>query len=522
MKIRLVQFNSWAGALGRNAEGIVAAARDAAAAGVDAVFFPAQALCGQPLGQLVVRKEFKAAIDAELERLAATLPPEITVVLGTTMGNGLELSGGALAFRGGKMEIVCRMRGLMSPYDMPQSGTMELGGLRVGVCISGGDRSGKLPEGCDLLVRLGARPWLRRGERYDGGELRETARTAGVPVLYVNQTGGQDECVFGGEALALDRKGNVRARAPLFGEGTLDVEIGPRGGVSGPIAPEPDEVETIYGALRTGIRDYTLKNHFPGAQVALSGGIDSALVAALAVDALGPERVMGVTLPSTVTSSETLEDALDLARRLGIPCLKIPIAPAVEAITGMLEPAFASVDWAKPLPGTLVEENLQARVRGVVTMALSNRYGHLVLATGNKSESYTGYATLYGDMCGGYAPIKEVPKTMVFALARWRNRQGEVIPPSTIARPPSAELRPGQKDTDSLPPYEILDPILDRFVEDAESVADLVASGVPEDTARRVARLALRSEYKRRQAAPGVALTLTFPHLPLTNGFEGW
>ena len=253
MKIRLVQFNSWAGALGRNAEGIVAAARDAAAAGMDAVFFPAQALCGQPLGQLVIRKEFKAAIDAELERLTTTLPPEITVVLGTTMGDGLELTGGGLAFRDGKMEIVCRTRGLLSPYDMPQSGTMELGGLRVGVCISGGDRSGKLPEGCDLLVRLGARPWLRRGERYDGSELRETARTAGVPVLYVNQTGGQDEYAFGGEALALDRKGKVRARAPLFGEGTLDVEIGPRGGVSGPIAPEPDEVESVYGALRTGI-----------------------------------------------------------------------------------------------------------------------------------------------------------------------------------------------------------------------------------------------------------------------------
>jgi NAD+ synthase (glutamine-hydrolysing) len=308
----------------------------------------------------------------------------------------------------------------------------------------------------------------------------------------------------------------------LFGEGALDVEVEKGGGIAGGVAPVPEELEAVYAALVTGIRDYALKNHFPGALIALSGGIDSALVAALAVDALGPERVMGVTLPSTVTSSETLDDALDLARRLGIPCLRIPIAPAVDAVLGMLEPAFASVDWAKPLPGTLVEENLQARVRGVVAMALSNRYGHLVLSTGNKSESSTGYATLYGDMCGGFAPIKDVPKTLVFELARWRNRRGEVIPPSTIARPPSAELRPGQKDTDSLPPYDVLDPVLERFMEGRESVADLVASGVPGDVARRVARLVVRSEYKRRQAAPGVTLSAERWRMPVTDGFDAW
>ena len=257
---------------------------------------------------------------------------------------------------------------------------------------------------------------------------------------------------------------------------------------------------------------------------ALSGGIDSALVATIAVDALGKDRVFGVTLPSVVTSNETYSDALDLARRLGIPCLKIPIAPAVDALSGMLAPACAEVDWANPLPGTLPEENLQARIRGVLVMALSNRFGHMVVTTGNKSEMATGYATLYGDMAGGFALIKDVPKTLVFELARWRNGRGEVIPPSTISRPPSAELKPGQLDSDSLPPYDVLDPILELYVERQAGIADVLAAGFDEATVRRVARLVDRSEYKRRQGAPGVKITPKAfgrdRRMPITNGFR--
>ncbi len=513
MKIRLVQFNPVAGDVRRNAEGIAAAARNAAAAGVDAVVFPEGALGGFPLGDLARRDAFLEAVQAELARLKEMLPPETVVVFGTPLRTQEGKANAAVAYRGGQgPEVICTEHGAGG------CGVLKVGQSPWWVCLD----STQARDGSDVVVKLAARPWLRGGKGGIEAEAVADAKKNKVPVLYANLSGGQDDLVFGGDVGAVGADGTVRARGTLFGEGTLDVEIAPDGSVSGPIALEPDELEAVYTALRTGIRDYALKNRFPGALIALSGGIDSALVAALAVDALGPERVMGVTLPSTVTSSETLDDALELARRLGIPCLRIPIAPAVEAVTGMLAPAFASVDWAKPLPGTLVEENLQARVRGVVTMALSNRYGHLVLSTGNKSESSTGYATLYGDMCGGYAPIKDVPKTLVFALARWRNRRGEVIPPSTIERPPSAELRPGQKDTDSLPPYDVLDPILERFMAGRGSVADLVASGVSEDTARRVARLVVRSEYKRRQAAPGVTLSPDAWRMPITDGFGAW
>lgn len=508
-KIRLVQFNPVVGDVKRNAEGILAAAREAATAGVDAVVFPEGALGGYPLDDLARRGAFLEAVQAELVRLEEMLPPEMVVVFGTP----LRTKEAVVAYHGGQgPEVICTEHGAGG------GGVLKVGNLRLWVCLD----SQQVWEESDVVLKLAARPWLRGGEWSVESEAVADAKKNKVPVLYANLSGGQDDLVFGGEVGAVGADGEVRARGALFGEGTLDVEVAPDGSVSGPLAPVPDELEAVYSALRTGIRDYALKNHFPGALIALSGGIDSALVAALAVDALGPERVMGVTLPSTVTSFETLDDALDLARRLGIPCLKIPIAPAVDAVLEMLDPSFESVDWAEPLPGTLVEENLQARVRGVVTMALSNRYGHLVLSTGNKSESSTGYATLYGDMCGGFAPIKDVPKTLVFELARWRNRQGEVIPPSTIARPPSAELRPGQKDTDSLPPYDVLDPILERFMADRESVADLVAAGVPEDVARRVARLVVRSEYKRRQIAPGVALSPSRWCMPITDGFNAW
>ena len=294
--------------------------------------------------------------------------------------------------------------------------------------------------------------------------------------------------------------------------------------VAGEVAALPDPLEEVYEALRLGLKDYVDKNGFPGVLVALSGGIDSALVATIAVDALGKERVFGATMPSVVTSNETYSDALELARRLGIPCLRIPIEPAVETLEGLLGPACAGVDWAKPLPGTLMEENLQARIRGVLAMALSNRYGYMLVSTGNKSEMATGYATLYGDMCGGFALIKDVPKTLVFELARWRNRRGEAIPPSTIARPPTAELKPGQLDSDSLPPYEVLDPILERYVEQQAGLKDILADGFDEATVRKVARLVDRSEYKRRQGAPGVKITPKAfgrdRRMPITNGFR--
>ena len=500
-KIRLVRFNPVTGDVRGNGERIAEAARDAGKEGAGVVVFPQMALSGNPTGDLVRRPAFMGAVQEELQRLREVLPQGMPVVLGTPLGMQTGVEPAVVVVEGGQMRVVDKEKPIAAD------------GIRIGFA-----------EGveADILVRMEARVYLRGHEREGETLARQAAKKAKVPVLGVNLSGAQDGLVYDGVAVAVGADGEVKARSGLFGEGAWDVEVGEGGEVSGEVAPVPGELEAVWGALATGIRDYALKNRFPGALVALSGGIDSALVAALAVDALGPERVMGVTLPSGITSSETLEDALELARRLKIPCLKIPIAPAVEALGGMLEAGCAPVDWAEPLPGTLVEENLQARVRGVVTMALSNRYGHLVLATGNKSEVSTGYATLYGDMCGGFAPIKEVPKTMVFALARWRNGRGdgEVIPASTIERPPSAELRPGQKDSDSLPPYDVLDPLLERYMEGREGVAELVASGVDEAVARRVARLVGRSEYKRRQGAPGVVLEPERWRMPITNGFR--
>ena len=522
MKIRLVQFNPVVGDVRGNGARIAEAVREAEKAGAGVTVFPQMALSGNPTGDLVWRPAFMEAVQEELQRLREVLPQGMPVVLGTPLRGQTGVGAAAVVFEGGRMHVVGREESIVA--DGIRIGFADGDVWGQGWAEWDGGREGKRMEGesADVLLRLEARVYLRGHEEEGEALARKAAKNAKVPVLGVNLSGAQDGLVFDGAAVAVGADGEVKARSGLFGEGALDVEVEKGGGIAGGVAPVPEELEAVYAALVTGIRDYALKNHFPGALIALSGGIDSALVAALAVDALGPERVMGVTLPSTVTSSETLDDALDLARRLGIPCLRIPIAPAVDAVLGMLEPAFASVDWAKPLPGTLVEENLQARVRGVVAMALSNRYGHLVLSTGNKSESSTGYATLYGDMCGGFAPIKDVPKTLVFELARWRNRRGEVIPPSTIARPPSAELRPGQKDTDSLPPYDVLDPVLERFMDGRESVADLVASGVPGDVARRVARLVVRSEYKRRQAAPGVTLSAERWRMPVTDGFDAW
>ena len=515
-KIRLVRFNPVVGDVRGNAERIAEAAREGEKAGAGVVVFPQMALSGNPTGDLVRRKAFMGAVQEELQRLREVLPQGVPVVLGTPLRGQSGVGAAVVVFEGGQMRVV------------GQEESIVAGGVRMGVAESDvwgqGWVEGKRMErgGADVLLRLEARVYLRGHEGAGDALARKVVRKVKVPVLGVNLSGAQDGLVFDGAAVAVGADGMVKARSGLFGEGAWDVEIGEGGEVSGKVEEVPGELEAVWGALRTGIRDYALKNRFPGALVALSGGIDSALVAALAVDALGKERVMGVTLPSRVTSDETYNDALELARRLGIPCLKIPIAPAVEALGGMLEAGCAGVDWAEPLPGTLVEENLQARVRGVVTMALSNRYGHLVLATGNRSEVSTGYATLYGDMCGGFAPIKEVPKTMVFALARWRNEQGdgEVIPASTIERPPSAELRPGQKDSDSLPPYDVLDPLLERYMEGREGVAELVASGVDETVARRVVRLVGRSEYKRRQGAPGVVLGLERWRMPITNGFK--
>ncbi len=543
MKIHLVQMNPTVGALSANAAQIRKAAQAAAAAGAEVAVFPEQALCGYPPDDLVLRPSFMDAVAAEAEKLAAVLPPDLLTIAGAPLREDGQLYNTAMLFHGGRRVATAR-KILLPNYGVfderrifapgPEPRVHEFKGVRLAVHICEDswwperESFRGLKGKCDVLVNLSASPYCR-GRENDREEMaRQAVAALGVPMLYTNLVGGQDELVFDGGGLAVAADGTVAARSELFHAGSLAVEIRKAGGcwepVPGPVAELPHALDEVYEALKLGLKDYTDKNGFPGVIVALSGGIDSALVAALAVDALGPNRVFGVTMPSPITSSDTLADALELAQRLGIPCLKIPIAPATGAFQGMLDLAAIQAYWARPLPGTLMEENLQARIRGAVAMALSNKYGHMVVTTGNKSEMATGYATLYGDMAGGFALIKDVPKTLVFELARWRNRRGEVIPPRTISRPPSAELKPGQRDSDSLPPYDLLDPILERYVERQQGVADIVAAGFDEATVRRVVRLVDRSEYKRRQGAPGVKITPKAfgrdRRMPITNGFR--
>lgn len=543
MKFALVQMNPTVGALKANAAKIVRFAQEAAAAGADVVVFPEQALCGYPPDDLVLRQRFMDAVETEAEQLAAALPQAPLVLVGAPLREDDQLYNAALLFHGGR-RVATAKKILLSNYGVfderriyvPGTAPLvhEFQGARLAVhfCEDSwwpeGESFRSLKGACDILVNLSASPYCR-GREIDREEMARQATAAlGVPMLYANLVGGQDELVFDGGSMAVAADGRVAARTELFREGILAVEVLPSAGpwipVPGRLAEMPGAVQEVYEALQLGLRDYVNKNGFPGVIVALSGGIDSALVAALAVDALGQDRVFGVTLPSVITSQETFSDALELAKRLGIPCPRIPIAPAVDALTELLGPACTLGGGTKPLPGTLMEENLQARIRGVIVMALSNRFGHMVLATGNKSELAVGYTTLYGDMCGGFALIKDVPKTLVFELARWRNERGEVIPPSTISRLPSAELKPGQLDSDSLPPYDVLDPILKRYVEQQKGRQDILAEGFDEATVHRVAWMVDRNEYKRRQGAPGVKITPKAfgrdRRMPITNGFH--
>jgi NAD+ synthetase len=353
--------------------------------------------------------------------------------------------------------------------------------------------------GAECLVNVSASPWHLGKNRVRHAMLASLVAKTGRPLLYCNLVGGNDELVFDGASLAFDARGQLLARGALFAEDFVIADTG----VAAP-ATDPDDFsdeEKLYRALVLGLRDYLHKCGFQSALLGLSGGIDSALTAALAAEALGPENVRGVSLPSPYSSAGSLEDARVLAANLGIRYDVIPIEAAFATVKQQLAPVFAG------LAEDVTEENLQARLRGVILMALSNKFGSLLLTTGNKSELAVGYCTLYGDMCGGLAVIADVPKTMVYRLARWINREREIIPAASLTKPPSAELRPNQTDQDSLPPYEVLDAILEAYVVEGRSAEEIVAAGFEAATVRRVIRLIDLSEYKRRQAAPGLKVT---------------
>ncbi len=557
----LIQADVTVGALSTNADKILKLARHAAEQGAQLVVFPELALSGYPPEDLVLKRHFLDDVEEQLQRLARELPQDRVVIVGSPRfvdGNAYNC---AVVFSGGEIKA-CYRKMLLPNYGVFDEKRVFAAGTRP-LVIDIGARFGIhicedswLPDeapcmilsgaGLDGLINLSASPYFHGKLESRVKALGEAASRVGAPLLYCNLVGGQDDLVFDGASMILAPAGVTLARAKQFVEetlfvvlpakprfsnddGTYDVvEIPMIGNFEPPkfqsletnvVEPVLGDLEEVYSALKLGLHDYVEKNRFKKVIVALSGGIDSALVAALAVDALGKDRVVSITMPSRFSSDETFNDARALAKNLGVELHIIPIRRLHQLFLAELSPIFASH------PPDAAEENIQARVRGTLVMALSNKFGWLVLTTGNKSEMATGYCTLYGDMAGGFALIKDVPKVLVFELCRWRNKQGRkpIIPKSIIDRPPTAELRANQKDSDSLPPYETLDPILERYVERDLAADQIIGDGFDAATVKRVIRLVDGNEYKRRQGAPGIKITPKAfgrdRRLPITNHY---
>ncbi len=522
------QLNLWVGDIDGNVVKIIAAAARARdELGAQLVATPELSLLGYPPDDLLLRSALPQAIEAGLASVAAA-SNGIHIVVGhpefVDDAGGRRTYNAASVYRDGR--LVARARKQLLPnygvfderrhFPSGASGAtvFRLDGLVVGLCIcediwGQGPAARAKAAGAELLLNINASPYNIGKPDERRAVLRQRIAEQDLPIVYINCTGGQDELVFDGDSLAIDAGGALAFQAPLFEEGVFPLTIGRRAGGSLTIAGQQREasstVAQVYAALVQATRDYVNRNGFPGALLGLSGGIDSALVAAIAADALGADRVWAVSLPSRYTMDMSNDDARLEAEALGIRYSVLPIERPFQAFTDTLAPIFGD------LAADLAEENMQSRSRGVLLMALSNKFGPVVLTTGNKSEMAVGYSTLYGDMCGGFAPIKDAYKGLVYELSRYRNTLAPagrpVIPERVIERPPSAELRPDQKDSDSLPPYEILDPILEAYVERSLSIPEIVAMGFEEATVRRVAGLVRRSEYKRRQAPPGPKIT---------------
>jgi NAD+ synthase (glutamine-hydrolysing) len=570
LRLAGAQINPVVGDIDGNADRILAAYADAVDRNAHLVVFPELTITGYPPEDLVFKPSFLAASQAMMQRLAREIG-ETAAVFGfvepTPAGPA---NAAALCAHG-------RVLGIYHKILLPNYGVFDeeryfvpgdelllasFGGVQVAVTICEdlwfpwGPMAAAAAAGAEVVVSLNASPYrLEKGDRL-APMLATRAADHGTHLFWVNQFGGQDELVFDGQSAHVDPQGRTLARAGAFAEELLLVDLSLEEGatarlsdrprrspvfesrpalgihrvqvtgrlpdpgtpVGQRLAPTLGTAEEVYRALVTATRDYVGKNGFSSVLIGLSGGIDSSLVAAVATDALGRDRVTAVAMPSAYSSEGSVTDARAVAANLGIRLLVLPILEPVEAFLSVLKEPFAGTE-----EGT-AEENLQARTRGVLLMALSNKFGGLVLNTGNKSELAVGYCTLYGDMAGGFAVIKDVPKTLVYELARWRNEAGVVIPQSVLDKPPSAELRPDQRDSDSLPPYEVLDPVLEGYVEDDLSIDELVAQGFDRDLVERVIQLVDSAEYKRRQAPPGPKITgRSFGkdrRLPITNRFH--
>jgi NAD+ synthase (glutamine-hydrolysing) len=534
LRITLAQIDFVVGRIEGNRDRILEVIKDAQQDKVDLVLFPELCLTGYPPEDLLLRKDFLDRVDSALEEIARATQ-NISAVIGFPERQNGQLFNSAAILKDG-LKIQTYQKRLLPNYGVFDekryfaSGeapcVFELNGLKIGLTLCEdiwheGPVEASVAAGADLIVSLNASPFHagKLNERHRLVKARAIAHH--TPIAYVNLVGGQDELVFDGASFAVDGLGNLCFQAPEFKEAVevLEIETQPaihllQGLMTAPL----DEDARIYEALVTGIRDYVQKNGFQGAVLGLSGGIDSALTLALAADALGPEQVEVISMPSRYTADMSNEDARLEAEALGCKMHTIPIEPAFKTFLGMLEPAFEG------RPADLTEENIQARCRGILLMALSNKKGKILLTTGNKSEMSVGYATLYGDMAGGFAPLKDIPKLLVYRLSRYRNTLSPVIPERVLTRAPSAELRPDQRDEDSLPPYPVLDDILERYIERDQSITDIIAAGLPEQDVRRVARMVDRNEYKRRQAPPGVKVTPRAfgrdRRYPMTHGFS--
>lgn len=527
LRIALAQTSQRVGDLDGNVAAMLAWRERAA--GADLIVFPELQVIGYPPEDLVLKPAVVAGAEAALARLAAaTADGGPAMIVGSVQAEGGRLYNILALLDAGRVAAVTRK------HELPNYGTFDekrwfapgplpdpvpFRGVQLGLPVC---EDIWFPEVCvhlkargaELLISPHGSPYEVEKDDLRTGEIgaRRVAET-GLPLIFLNRVGGQDEVVFDGASFVLNGDGALAHQLPDWEEALVLTEWrkGARGWTCAPgeihaLDPYPAD---LYHAMIVGLRDYVNANRFPGVVLGLSGGIDSALTAAVAVDALGPERVWCVMLPSRFTSQESLDDAAECARLLGVRLDTVPIAPAMDAFGTMLAPLF---DGRAP---DLAEENLQSRIRGVTLMALSNKFGPMLLTTGNKSEMSVGYATIYGDMAGGYSVLKDAYKTTVFELSRWRNAHrpalalgpaGPVMPDRVIAKPPSAELRADQKDSDSLPPYEVLDPILHGLVEEELTVAEVAARGFDRDTVARIERLLHVAEYKRRQAPPGVKL----------------
>ena len=517
LRIAIAQMNATVGDLAGNVDRILGFAVRARDAGADVLLTPELALCGYPPEDLLMRPDFYRACAAQLERLAAAAV--LPVIVGHPEESAGECYNAASLLAEGRIAATYRKHRLPNyeVFDEERyfaSGrtpcVVELAGVRCGLAIcadvwGAGAAEAAVQAGAELMLSLNASPFHmnKQARRYE--VLRDRVAATATPVVYANLVGGQDELVFDGASFAMDGQGRLTHQLPAFVEALEFIDF-----VDGRLLPgrlvEPQSLEAeVYAALKLGVADYLGKNDFPGAIIGLSGGIDSALTLAIAVDALGADKVRCVMMPSPWTAQMSLDDSREMVRRLGVQYDEIPIAAAMEQFAVSLAPTFSSLG-PKPAWDT-TDENLQARIRGMLLMALSNRTGRIVLTTGNKSEMAVGYATLYGDMAGGFAVIKDVPKTFVYRLAEYRNTVSDIIPRNIITRPPSAELKPGQTDQDTLPPYAVLDAIIEAYMERDESPRQIIAAGIGEADVRKVVGMLKKNEYKRRQAPVGIRVT---------------